>query len=151
MSAMEPLYRIVGIFSNNLTKQERSILEIEIFVRICEELKKIFKSKYKDYFYLMKFNFEMENAMLDTNLLKYVINDILLTEEYSMEGLAYYTQTSVDVISDLIAGRNDTPSVYLFRKIIDIHRSVRKNLYEEIIKKINFGSSRGVQANHEQF
>src|SRR5579883_767084 len=112
MSAMEPLYRIVGIFSNNLTKQERSILEIEIFVRICEELKKIFK--YKDYFYLMKFNFEMENAMLDTNLLKYVINDILLTEEYSMEGLAYYTQTSVDVISDLIAGRNDTPSVYLF-------------------------------------
>lgn len=136
MPATEPLCQIVGINTKNLSREENYIIEVELFVRVCEGLKEIIKSQNKDYFRLMKLDAEMENTMLDAILIRHVINDILLTEEYSMEGIACYTQTTEDVICDVIAGKNAAPSLPLSRKIIELHRSVRPNLYREVMKKI---------------
>jgi hypothetical protein len=136
MPATEPLCQIVGINANNLSREENYIIEVELFVRVCEEIKEIIKLKNKDYFRLMKLNTEMESAMLDAILIRHVINDILLTEEYSIEGIACYTQTPEEVISDVAAGKNPAPSLPLSRKIIELHRSVRPNLYREVMKKI---------------
>ncbi len=137
MAAMEFLTQLIGCKKLNVSIEETLILEIEIFTRICEELKNFFKIQYTNYFLLMKFNLEMEDAMLEENMIRCVINDILTTEEYSLSGIAYYTQTSEDVILDLAIGRNTMPSLTLSRKIIDLHRSVKPHLYREIMKKIS--------------
>ncbi|SRR5579883_65129 len=136
MAATESFAHIFGINHQKLTSKETLILEIELFTRICEELKEFFRSKNKDYFSLLKISVIKENAMLESKFLLFVIQDILRTEEYSLEGIAYHTQIPEDVICDVASGKNKTPSLLLSQKIIDLHRKVRPDLYKEVIKKI---------------
>ena len=136
MAAHEP-------WSNNLitdfkmfSKDEFTILEVEIFTRLIKELKDVFHIMHVDYFNLMKFS-EIERInMIENNFIRFVINDILLTEEYSVQGIACYVETSEEVINDLIIGKNLFPSLQLSQQIIDLHRSVRFKVYDGIMKKI---------------
>ena len=133
---MEPFYRLIGVDTSNLTKKEIQLLEAELFAHVCEELKEGFRKQYRDYFRLMKFTKEKENKMLEANFLRLIIRDILSTEEYDLTGVAYYTESHEDVIQEVIDGRNTNPSAKLFRRSIDLHRAVRRNLYHSIVKKI---------------
>jgi hypothetical protein len=76
----------------------------------------------------------MENKMLDANLLALIIKDILATEEYDLKGIAYYTKCHEDVLHEVVTGCNINPSAMLVRNIIELHRSVRAELYIKIIK-----------------
>lgn len=133
---MEPLYRLIDIYSYKLSKEEFVFLEAEFFSHICKELKKIFKKQHAEYFSLIKFTIEMEDIMLEENFIRLVINDILSTEEYTLEGIAHYMNIHEDVIHEVISGRNTNPSAILLRRTIDLHRSVRTNFYHELMKKI---------------
>jgi hypothetical protein len=136
MSAMEPLSHLIGINSNKLSKEENLILEAELFMHICKELKENFRKQHSDYFQLMKFTQQMEIEMLDENFIRLVIKDILLTSEYTVEGLAEYTGIHEDIIHEVITGRNITPSAILLQRTIALHKSVRSKLYEGVIKKV---------------
>lgn len=136
MSATEPLCRLLGISTSMFTREENILLEAELFTRICEELKEIFREQHRDYFRLMKFTIEKENAMLEANFVRLIIKDILSTEEYNPSGVAYYTNTHEDVIHEVVDGRNTNPSATLLRRSIDLHRSVRRDLYDALMKKI---------------
>ncbi len=136
MSATEPLCLLIGINPSVLQKEEIIILEAELFVCLCEELKEIFKAQYKHYFRLMKFTEEMEDAMLESNFISLIIKDILLTEEYTLQGIAHYTNTPEDVVHEIVSGRNASPSATFLRRAIELHRLVRRDLYGAIIKKI---------------
>jgi hypothetical protein len=137
MPATEPLCHLVGVSPAKLTKEENLILEIELFTRICEELKDSFKIRFKDYFRIMKCSAEMENAMVESVFVRCVINDILATEEYTLDGIACYTQTPEEVVYELAMGWNTSPSALLLRKIVELHRSVRRELYDAMMKKIS--------------
>ncbi len=119
-----------------LTKEECIIIEIELFARICEELKQMMQQQYEDYFKTLKITDEKEKEMIESNFIRNIINDILSTEEYSLAGIAYYTNTPEDVIFEIAIGRNMSPSFSLSQKIIHLHRSVRSNLYDKIFNKI---------------
>jgi len=136
MAAIEPLCSVMKINSNVLSREENWIVEAELFMRLYTGLIDFFKTLNQDYFRLFKFNSEMENNMLEVNFLRHIIKDILLSQEYSLEGIALYTQSSEEVICDLVTGKNTEPSLPLSRKIIDLHRTVRPKLYREIMKKI---------------
>lgn len=136
MSAMVPLYELLGISPLHLTKDEMLLVEMQLFVQVCGELKEIFRSKYKPYFYLMKFTMEMETDMLDSNFASLIIKDILLTGEYSLVGIARYTNTHEDIINEIVIGQNTNPSGMFLRKVIELHLSVRRDLYREIMEKI---------------
>jgi len=136
MAATELLCHLVGVDPSKLSREEILILEAELFARICEELREIFREQYRDYFRLMKFTVEKENAMLEANFVRLVIKDILSTEEYNLSGVAYYADTHEDVIHEVVDGRNTNPSATLLRRCIDLHRSVRRDLYHAIMKKI---------------
>lgn len=136
MAATELLSYLVGINPRNLTSLEKFILEVELLTRIYEELKEIYKTKNKDYFSLLKSTTKKEDDMLEAKFLCFVINDILSTEEYSLEGIAHHTQIPEDVVCDVVLGKNQMPSLALSQKIIDLHRSVRPDLYREVIKKV---------------
>ena len=83
----------------------------------------------------MKFTAELENTMIESNLTRLIITDILSTDNYTLQGIATYTNTHIDVINEIASGRN-TPNIALFKRIIDLHRSVRYELYDAIAKKI---------------
>lgn len=134
MSAL--LFNSPAINPQNLSKIELALFEADLFAHICTELKTIFKKQYIDYFYALKFNQEMEETMLESQLVQCIINDILASEEYSIEGIALYTRKPNDVIFEIASGNNIDPSASLLRKIVELHRSVRPSLYQHILKKI---------------
>jgi len=136
MSAIQPLYDLIGIRSSCLSKEECILLEADLFVRICSELTNIFRQENKQYFRLMKFTLEMEDTMLETNFIRLIIKDILSTEEYSPRGIACYTDTHEDIVQDLASGLNTKPLAIFLRKIIELHKLVRPDLYLTIGKKI---------------
>lgn len=133
---MEPLCHLMGINRSKLSKEEYLLLEAEIFLHICEGLKEFFREQYKDYFSLMKFTVEKENTMLETNLVRLITNDILSTEEYDLNGIAHYADTPEDILQEVIDGRNIRPSATFLWRIIELHRSIRRELYDAILKKI---------------
>lgn len=136
MSAIEPLCLLFGIEPGTLSKKEKILLEAELFLRLCEELKEFFREQYKDYFLLMKLTKEKENNMLESKFIVFFIEDILATKEYNLKGIALYADTHEDVLHEAYAGLNLYPSAILLRKIIELHRTVRRELYQKIIKKI---------------
>ena len=81
--------------------------------------------------------------MLEENFIRSIINDILLTGDYNVTGIACYADTSEDVIIDLASGLNKKPLAVCFRKIIELHKTVRRELYEMIGKKIASDYSEG--------
>jgi len=136
MPAIQPLYLLLEVNHNKFSKEEYLFIEAELFRRICEEVREIFEKQLKEYFHLMNFTIEMEDEMLEANFLRLIINDILSTEDYTLEGIARYTGIHEDVIHEVISGRNSTPSAILLQRALDLHRTVRSDLYREIIKKI---------------
>src|SRR3990167_6503390 len=136
MSAMEPLCRLLGINHKKFSKEENSLLEAELFVRICNDLKEFFRDQYKDFFQFMKFTANKENVMLERNFIQLIINDILSTEEYTVQGIAHYTDIHEDIIHEFASGLNTKPLAICLRKIIELHQSVRHQLYQSIGKKI---------------
>lgn len=136
MSATLALYELLGISNQVVSKKESYFLEAELFIRICEELQEIFRHSYQKFFHIMHYTQEMENNMLETNFIRLIINDILTTEEYTLDGIANYTSVPTDVIYEVMTGTNSNPSAMLLRRLIGLHRNVRKELYENIAKKI---------------
>lgn len=135
MSAIQPLCTLLGINTRKLSKNEIYILEAELLRHICRELKEFFRNQYRNYFRLMKFTTEMEDTMLDANYIRFAIKDILVTEEYTLDGIACYTQTPQDVVYEIAIGSNTRPSATFLQRIIDLHRTVKRELYDTIIKK----------------
>lgn len=136
MPAIEPLCHLIGIKSKSLPKKKLMILEAILFARICKELMETFRTRYKEYFRLMNFTKQMENKMLDANFVRFIIEDVLQTKEYDLDGIAHYTNTPVDVIHEILQGINTNPSVDIFRRSIELHIQVKREFYSEIIKKI---------------
>lgn len=136
MAAIIPLFQLMRIDISIFSKQELFILEAELYIRIYEELKEVFRKQYKDYFHLMKLTKEKECSMLETDFISSIIQDILSTQEYTLQGIAEYTDFHEDIVVDVIAGKNVCPSSVFLKRIIELHRSVRSDLYKEIMKKI---------------
>lgn len=136
MSAIEPLCSAIGINPRNLSRKENFLLEAGLFLEVSNEIKEMFKTQHKEYFCLMNFNKEMENTMIELNFIRLLIQDILESEAYNLSGIACYTQTPEDAIQDLIIGPSDNPILMFPRKLIELHRLIRPNLYKNIIKKI---------------
>lgn len=136
MSAIETLSSLLNMDSSSFSKVENVILEAELFARIYNELTEIFKIQNRPNCHLIKSDTNREEDMLNANVIRCMINDILSTEEYSLLGIANYTHIPEEVVYDLAIGKNSDPSLVLSRKILELHRSVRTDLYREIIKKI---------------
>jgi len=134
MAAMELFSNLIQIDSYSLTLKEKMLFEANLFTHICDELMKIFHdAKSINYF---KSNGNKEICMLESNVVRFVIEDLLFTEDYSIAGIAYYTQFPEEIICDVISGKNYMPSLELSRKIIELHKIARPDLYKQIIKKI---------------
>ena len=74
--------------------------------------------------------------MLEKKFIRLIIMEILETADYNITGIALYTDTVREIIEEVFIGRNTNPPAIFLRKLIELHRSVRSDLYQSIIKKI---------------
>jgi len=121
-----------------LYPSEKNLLEIKLFFHICNELTKIFNSRYSEFQRLIKFSHYQEDSMCNIQVMQEIIKDILSTNEYSLTGIATHTQIPEEILTDLIIGINNNPTFESSKKIFELHISVRPKLYDEIMKKIAF-------------
>lgn len=136
MSTVQSWSYLMGVPPQRLSKNEFLLLEAEIFIRVIQEIKELFREKHKVFFNLMKYTIEMENTMIESNFVRLIIQDILFSEEYDLKGIAYYTNIPEEVVQEIIMGLNTNPSATLLQRLIELHRLVRRDLYQTIFKKI---------------
>ncbi|VVC76396.1 hypothetical protein AQUSIP_17080 [Aquicella siphonis] len=136
MPAIQEFCDIFCLDSQGLSRKEKLILEADLFVQVCRELIEIFRQYFQNYFILMNFSVEMENAMLEENFLQLLIKDILISGEYTVAGIAHYTNIHEDIVHEVLIGRNNCPSAAFLRRTIELHQSVRRDIYQQIRKKI---------------
>lgn len=136
MSATEPLFELLGWSAAQLSQEEKMILEAELFFRFCEELMSRYKHEHLQYFKLLKTESDKDTNMLDADFTRLIIKDILISEEYTLDGIAVYANTHKDVIYDVVMGYNASPSVMFVKSMIALHRTVRPELYQQISRKI---------------
>lgn len=116
MGALEPLCHLLGINPSKLSKDENLLLEVDLYLRICDELNEMFRQEYKDYFYFLKFTLSMEKTMLEDNFIRLIMRDILATGEYNLQGIARYIDTPDDIVHELASGLNTKPLGVHLRK-----------------------------------
>lgn len=127
MAATDLLQSVFRINTCELPKKEKHLLEIILFKYLYHELMmSLGVTKYKT----------MENEMLDGMIIRGLVNDLLVSGEYSIQGLAEYTGYNEDVIYDLAAGLNGNPTLRLATKIIELHSNVRQTFYHSLINKV---------------
>lgn len=115
---------------------EKILLEVKLLNRIYHELSELFQSQHKEYQQLIKCNLNQEENMAGIRFMQEIIKDILSTKEYTLAGIATYTHIPEEVLSDVATGLNADLTFEASRKIFELHISVRRNLYDEIMRKI---------------
>jgi len=136
MSVSQFLYGLIGVKSSQFLKEEIKLLEMDLFARICIELENAFRDQYKNYLRILRCDKKMEDTFVGKEFIRYIIQDILSTQEYSLVGVACYAQIPEEVIYDILIGKNTDPSASILRKIIELHRSVRPEIYSNIMRKL---------------
>lgn len=114
----------------------KAFAENILFIQLCDALMRELLEKNQNYFKLIKLNKNMESVMIEANFVRFVINDILASEEYTLGGIAFYTRTPEEVLYDVATGINTNPSLSLSRRIIELHRSVKPGLYQSLMNKL---------------
>jgi len=130
------LLRLKFLVPDGATKSEIRLLEAEITAHLVDELMDFFESKYCAKNGLYKTGKKGESVMLDVNFLKEMLRDILITGEYTLDGVVSYTGYHEDTIHAVAAGLNANPSFSLFYRFVELHRFARRDLYEVLRKKI---------------
>lgn len=119
-----------------LSRAESILLEGVILVNVMEELLALFKDRDQEYRKLLKNEFYKEDETMDVNFLRHVVNDIVSTNEYTLEGIAHVIRMPLDAVLEIVTGLNTNPSLMLAAKIIKLHSDVRREFYKALMRKI---------------
>lgn len=134
MSKTDLVYCLLGANASKFSPPEKILLETMLLPRFYHALLEIFKWRYKEY--LLITHPYQEETMYNLKFMQEMITDILLTEEYSLTGIATHTHIPEEVLSDVVTGVNTNPTFDLSRKIFELHIKVRRDLYDSIMRKI---------------
>lgn len=136
MPAVESLSQLIGINTNKLNKNETQLLEADIFFRVCSEVMSYLQMCYQDDFQLTPGDTIKEKEEMDMQFLRCLIKDLIKTKQYTLSGIAAYTQIPEDMIGEYLSGNKFSPALFFLRRLIDIHRTVRPEVYQEVLKKV---------------
>ncbi|MBA3661117.1 MAG: hypothetical protein H0W64_05295 [Gammaproteobacteria bacterium] len=124
MASTDLLLSLFRPYIINLSKKEILLLELVFFIYLYQELT-VWCHEHGS----------VENSMISSLTISKLVNDLLINNEYSLEGLASYTGYPQDVIYDLAAGVNSEPTLVLSAKIIELHSIARREVYNDLVHK----------------
>lgn len=134
MATMEYLCCMAGIDPRKLSVEENLLLEVVLICGLCDELVQVYQIKMPDN---IKKNYqEKENMMMHNNVINLIVQDLIKSNDYTITGVAAYSNVPEEVIYDIAIGNNNNPSLEVSRKIIELHKSARAELYQKVMQKI---------------
>lgn len=145
MSAMEYLCHMAGINPCHLSKEENLLLETILICALCDELSEMYQDRVANNF-IKKYQ-EKDSMMVHGNVINLILQDLIKSNEYTITGVATYSNVPEDVIYDIAIGNNNNPSLEVSRKIVELHRVARADLYQRVMQKIT--SSYAVERTQE--
>lgn len=77
-----------------------------------------------------------ESYEMDSQIIQFFLKQIVETEEYTLEGIAYYTRIPLDVIYDAAAGLHNQLSVTLWARVIELFMQVYPEVARILIDKL---------------
>ena len=132
----KPSKRLYSSILGLSEKIERQFLKVYFF---CEIRKLIYD------FHCIRIQYEfanenhatMEYCLMDRKIIQLIIREILETEEYTLEGIAYYARVPLDVIIDAVCGKNCNLSITFWGRIIELYVQVKPDISNMIMSKIS--------------
>lgn len=130
------LFDATGWQLNKLSQFERNIARAKRYQLLLQIARIMQEEHHKVYFDLLNLDHEVRDDMNQDNLPQFIVNDTIETGEYTIEGIALYTQTPPDVIRDIASGLLRRPSYAIMEKLLEINFSVRKPIYTKVFEKL---------------
>lgn len=110
---------------------ERKILKIFLLGYLHNLLCEIFEKKN---FY---FNINtLESYAMDSKIIQLLIQGIVETGEYTLEGIAYHTRIPFDIVYDAACGINNHFSITPWTKVVDLYMKVRPDIAQVLLDRL---------------
>ncbi|MHB1947206.1 MAG: hypothetical protein ACYCQI_03725 [Gammaproteobacteria bacterium] len=113
-------------------KNERKLLK----AFLVGHLQKLFCDLFQNKIKAIHNNSSMECYTMDSKIIQLLIQGIVETGEYTLEGIAYYTRIPFDVIYDAACGISNQFSITPWVRIVDLYTQVRPEVVHVLIDKL---------------
>jgi len=114
------------------TQNERKILKALLLSCLHRLFCEIFHNKIQP----GKTNSSMECYTMDGKIIQFLIDGIVETKEYTLEGIAYYTRIPFDVIFDAACGNNNQLSITPWARVADLYLQVKPDVVQLLFNKL---------------
>jgi hypothetical protein len=122
---------IPTIILNFSAKNERKILKAFLLGQLHQLFCKLFQNKMRN-----DNDFPMECYAMDSKIIQFLIQGIVETGEYTLEGIALYTHIPFDVIYDAACGINNQFSITPWVRVVDLYMQVKPDITKILIDKL---------------
>ena len=123
------------VFNSTLkfsSQNERKILKAFLLGHLHQLFCKLFHSKIQQY----KTDSSMECYTVDNKIIQILIQGIVETGEYTLEGIAHVTRIPFDVIFDASCGNSNQFSITPWSRIVDLYTQVKPEIAQLLFNKL---------------
>lgn len=113
-------------------KCERKVLKVFLLGWLQKLFRELFKNKMNYY----QNHSAMEFYHMDSKIIQFLIQGIIDSEEYTLEGIAFETRIPFDVIYDAACGINNQISITPWAKLVDLYMQVNPAISQVLIEKL---------------
>lgn len=113
-------------------KNERKILKAFLLNRLHQLFFELFQNKMQ----FIENNYLMECYAMDSKIIQLIIQNIIESGKYTLEGIAFYTRIPFDVIYDAACGISNESSITLWVRVVDLFIQVNPDVAQILIDKL---------------
>lgn len=114
------------------TKDKRKILKAFLLGRLHQLFCELFQSKMQ----CNQNNFLMECYAMDGKIIQFLIQGIVETGEYTLEGIAFYTRIPFDVIYEAACGISNQFSITPWARVVNLYIQVNPDIEQTLIDQL---------------
>lgn len=113
-------------------KNERKILKA-FLLRYLHEL---FLEQFQNKMQCLQNNYSVECYTVDSKIIQLLIQDIIQTGEYTLEGIAFHTRIPFDIIYDAACGISDHFSITPWVRIVELYMQVKPDITKALTARL---------------
>jgi hypothetical protein len=113
-------------------KIERKFLKAFLLGHLHQLFFELFKEKMQSHHN----NFSLECYAVDSKIIQFIIQDIIETGHYTLEGIAYHTRIPFDVIYDAACGLSNQFSITPWARVVGLYLQVKPEVAQELTTKL---------------
>lgn len=117
---------------NFIQKNKRKLLKIFLLKYLYQLFYKLFDKKIES-----NLNYiSVECYAMDSKIIQFLINEIIESGEYNLEGIAYHTRIPYDIIHDAACGINNQFSITPWAKVVDLYLKIKPDIEQMLVDNL---------------